>query len=763
LQNTLPIIRGDVGNYSLKSPDLETIIKLQLSRSGQTVYSDTQLDDLLYPAFQNVISFEWSNAYTHSLYSEKLLNFIPNFYDHTRGHVTNRMLTDLIGDHLTRLLNDNQSTFYNQESYRLDNFYGNVFPIEIDGDSTHEYLLEIKDKSGYYLSNYSFWITLDRNEEGEYKRLTNQLPWISGSSSILSPDTQFLDLTGDGFEDVILLESECNLGICDQEIHIAMGEETGLYWLSSLENILDNTDLSATYWYDIKVKTNPINHLPVISLTQFRDIGWDCVSSLTHEYQWIDGQESVDIHPEVFYKKVDKPALIEDFISNENQHAKCLIAKSLDSDLSEDTTTQIHILEAGFDLVDTLSPADQVFLLYRLGLLYSLLGDRVKTKTYIDHLNQSATQYSIPIAQSLMVELSDLPTDKINPYTLCIAAEKIAIPKNDILQNELIDKRKFVYDGFNEGYSAPLCDTRDILSNFLNSLSLSSNLSLEQSLRDNSIPFRLVNQMKPEVSKTTWVVVLEEDDPFALNQNETKLDDDNELQVYLYSEDSGWQFITSFKNSQILSTNLTDLTGDEIIDFAFTLPSQTPERSLCYSDEKPIDLFLISSLDREIIISFTDTLCLQGNQSPDLSIFLKDEDGNGILEIIEDYLEEELFDLSLITEVDKSMGPTIHQIPYPQLAQYMNKDVVLTQLTNHVLRGGNLSNTIERIWWYLEIWGKDDDLGEYITAQLQYLLALSYQGIGDNNKAIKMFFNIWSNQSNTTWAHLASSHLEYIP
>jgi hypothetical protein len=763
LQVTLPTIEGDISRYTFRNPDPETLLKLQLSRTGQMVYSDTQVDKLLYPAFHDIIDYEWNNAYTQSLYSESLFEQIPNFYDHSRGRLTNQMLIDLISDHLTGIFNASNKFFEDKATYATNNFYGRIFPIEIDGDPLPEWLVEVKDESGFYLSSYSFWMTFDQNNDSGYRRLTNQIPWIWGISSLNELDFQLSDLTGDGMTDIALLESNCSIDTCNRRFHIAIGNKSGHYLISSIPNIVDDTGVFTTNWAEINWTISPVNMLPVLSITFFQDIGWGCVTAAVQEYQWMNGEKQAHSILDKVYKRTDQSQQIEDIPDNDAHQGKCLIAKSLESSVESDLTEQINLLETSLNYFEDLALEDQVYLLYRLGLLHALDNDPERSMFYLNQIGILAEQNESTIANSLMTEIENIgSTHPYPPYNLCMAAEKISNPDIDASLNPLLEKVKYSYDGFEDGYPAPLCDIHTIASNYFRTLTIDPNQSPDQVLNEVGIPFRVIQKISPNPADPHWVITIETPGPpYPVDQeNLSRLNTGGELLVYWFTKGKGWELIKTLPLSSAITYNLTDITGDNIIDFAFFLPDTSPESSLCTIDEKPIDIFMITKLGNDSYITFEDTICLKSHEIISFVYLYHDEDKDGIPEIIEKYFEENLFDLTLLPETEANGQSAIYRKPYSELAIEINKDAILTDLTRRILKGSYSQDMINELEDYKELWGGDDPIGENIQAQINYLLALSYELNGERRKSVAYFYEIWANQPTTIWAYLASIHLE---
>jgi hypothetical protein len=763
LQVTLPPIQGEISNYSYRNPDPETIIKLQLSRTGQLVYSDTQLDKLLYPAFHDIINYEWENAYTQSLYTDSLFERIPSFYDHSRCLLTNQMLIDLIGDHLAGNFNESKKFLEDKDAYTVNNFVGRIFPIEIDGDPLPEWLVEVKDESGFYLSSYSFWMTFDQNENGVYRRLINQIPWIWGNSLMNELDFQLSDLTGDGLTDIALLESECSIGTCNLRYHIAMGKVSGHYLISSIPYIVDDIGVSSTNWAEISWSISPETILPVLSITYFQDIGWNCVTATEQEHQWLNGEEQINIIHDKVYKRTDQTHLIEEITHNDTQQAKCLIAQSLDSSIEDDITEQINLLETSLNYFDSLTLSNQVYLLYRLGLLHALQNDPERSKFYLDQIGILAENDESTIANSLITEIRDIDSNQpISPYELCITAERISQPGGDGLLNPLLEKQKFNYDGHEDGYPAPLCDIRTLISNCFSISTMEISKPPEHLLSECGIPFQIAQKISADPADQHWVIAIEAPGtPYPVEQeNPSGIKTGGELLVYWFTQGKGGELIKTSPLSPNITYNLSDITGDNSIDFVFFLPDPSLESSLCTIDERPIDFFMISALGNDLYITFADTICLKSHEILTFSNLFSDENQDGIPEIIEEYFEDNLFDLTLLLGIDTYDQPAIYQKPYSELAIDINKDAIITNLTRRVLKGSVPQALINELEFYKEMWGVDNQIGENIRAQINYLLAISYELNGERMKSMEYFFEIWANHPTTIWAYLASMHLE---
>lgn len=742
LQVSLPNLPGNESSTILIDASPEILIKLQLSRTGQFLYSNTQLDELLYPAIHEVIDFEWRRSYTHTNFSSDWFSLIPNFFDHSNGRLTNSMLTDLVGDYVIDQLNQDKWDLANKSSYTLPYFSGRVYAVEIDGDKTSEWLVEITNEDGFYLGENSFWITLDQNEKGNYRRLQNQIPWIYGKSYLDNPKGRVEDINGDGIVDIAILEESSALGDSNSRIHIARGGPDGF---SLLQTSLNQDPLISPGSYNTIYQwgLSPDNGLPVLKITTIQLLNpWPCEISTQKEYQWVGNLERV-----TGYQTIIPETPI------------CALAQAFSQDKAIEPAARISFLKATVHHPDGLSPEYQVYALYQMALLSSLAHEDGETRDYLNLLNSQSNPPSHPIASNLMERIRPLLQDDIiGAYQLCLAAESISGGISIIPGST-----SYPYVGYQEGYPLPLCDSREIITDVLNAIRFEPNLSPESQLQSAGLPVVLLQKIGVENS-VNWLAVIQSKTPYiSLDQTRAgKASNGAELLFFWFTPDQGGNLINTLSGVNFLESiliNHLDLTGDGIIDFALAFPTQNPGWANCDETDIPIDLYLITSLKGNWLVSFTYTLCLPEKETLDFTLVLQDQNNDGIVDLVANDFEQNLFDLTLLPDLPPDQPIQIYKPWYWGLYQQVNIDYLLNDLTLRTLSTPASSGIQSEIFYYLNQWGSFKLFSTDIRAHLNYLLALRYEFVGDHPKAIHYYYDIWKNQPDTIWAYLASSRL----
>jgi len=743
----LPEIRGSSNQYSLQPPSPEILINLQLSRTSQFMYSNNAIDELLYPSFHDILDFEWRQSYTHSLFTADFINLIPSFYDHSRGRLTEQMLTDLIGDYVTQEFINNNLPLDDLSSYDKSGFQGKMYRVEIDGDSESEWLVGIKNWDGYYLGEGSFWITLDRNYDGKIRRLENQIPWQSGISTVGESKGFLGDLTGDGKDDIAILEEGPDAPTPLLQFHLAKGSKNGFESITSSINKNNgmDEDIISYMWL-----TSPENLLPSLQITLTRKLlPWNCEIYSVKEYQWVNGDETV--------KDVESAKL---------NHPECLIALALDKEAAKDYEGAIQLLKLANNQKKSLSEETQVFLNFRLALLYLLENNQIPAEKYLRLIEEMTKQESVPIAVALHDQIYPLlQTEKIKPFDLCLAAEAIAKTSLKNMSRPDSVNIAYPYEGFEEGYPVALCDTREIMWKILSSIPIDMQEEIPEIIsKESGIPIAFSKRFSLSNAPSNWLVIIGDSNPGAFLDRSYPIDlaSEQELQVYWYSPEIGWEPVTRLPapmDFESLTWFSSDTTGDGIPEFGLALPAIQPEWANCTGNENPVTIFIITTLFETWPISLSTSYCQNQINSQDLRLLLGDKNRDGNVDIVAHYFDEELYDLSRLSEITPTIPGSI-QIPgYKDLYKQTNKDFIITRLTDLLLHVNDKSSLRSEIEFYLNRWGTDDEIGRIIYDQLNYLLALSYRLDGDETKAVNLFFDIWSHQSASIWSYLASSQL----
>ena len=757
IQVPLPKIPDNFSNLGLTHPDLEILLRLQLSRSAQMVYSDSPLEDLLYPAFNDVLDFEWEQVYTHTLYSDKLFELIPNFYDHSRGRLTNQMLMDLIGDHVIQVINNQKIILKDGSNYEIPNFSGESYRVEIDADSTPEWLVKVTNWDGFYLGEYHFWITLDQIQEGQYQRLINDIPLQSGWSEI-HPNQNFQDFDGDGIIDIVILEKRPGFGQGLIVPHVALGKPDGFHLISSTigEYPEDSYEHSSTEYNWI---TSPENGLPGLEIIQTRILTpWECQVTSVSEYQWRNGIQSV----------TDAPLSVPDT-------AICDIARAMDSQDTPDRETQIRLLNQAFDHPGNLSTEYQVFVLYRLALLYALEENDAVSRKSIERISDIAQAGVNPIATNLITQIQPLLTENlIFPYKLCLATENIAKDIPEDLWSPITGALAYPYEGYSAGYPSPLCDTREIQMEVLNKIDLPSEISpetVETQLIKAGISIRLVQPIENQDSIIGWLILIDNTNPDypADNAGADRFPTNDYTYAVWKIGNQDWQILTTFdlvENRDSIFVNSSDLTGDGIPEISIAYPNLSLLETDCIDNNIPYTLRTMTAIKDNWLVDYSETICQPADTSTDFKTILQDKNGDGIVDRTAAYFEEKefeagLMDLELLSEIPNENPWMVSRSPYWEIMQYINKAYILEDLNARFFETTNPADLQSEIEFYRDRWGTDDEIGRNIRANLNYLLGLSFELEGEKASAVELYFNIWRDQPDTIWSYLAASKVAY--
>ena len=741
---TLAPPQGDSSNYRLTLADPESLIQIARELTFKDEYfSDAEFGSASRFAYE-VIGYEWARAYSSEAYSSSFYNLLPieSGYD----WVPNEIKTDVIGDYLVDYFNDEKVEFEHDEYNNLpDGAYGITYKTEIDNDGFPEWLILVRDEKR--LGKGEFGLALNQNEDGSYTRMVNQLSYFYGFSRIEEPEFQIRDLNGDGVVDFAIEEIRCGFGTCIGIFHIIIGKPDGFHRIESTAGYGDNYASRNTYWSEAKWSISPDNNLPILEITWFRDLKpWDCIVFSKETYQWIGDTERVTTHP-----------------TTSPDTAICAIARAMDDEEAPDHKTQIQLLNYAYNHPDVLSEEWRVFVLYRLALLHALEREDWAARRYLDLLAKIAQTKATPIADSLSAKIEPLLSEKrLYPYKLCLAAEAISTLNAATDWNIFLGFLTYPYEGFSEGYPAPLCETRSIHLDALNALKVGPNQNLDELLLEVGVPLELAFSFDKSIIPSSWVIAFEDDDPNYYIRGKEKPDS---VYVYGYSDELGWFELKEIPSLyDQLQINLQDITGDGVPDLSFA-SFDTGDESC--ENEITYNVDMITSQVKGMLLTYLgghdDFVCVPQGQAIDFTQFLEDKNGDGYIDWVSNRLEQEYFDVSLLEELELGNSWIIHRLPFDgDLESLIDKSYIIRNIHSDFLTFDNPAELRDEIIFYRDRWGMDDVVGHYIRAHLDYLLALSYELQGNEDQAIEIYYRIWRDQSETIWAYMAASRLEYV-
>ncbi len=704
----LPPVQGEASNYRLVTPSPAFLLDFQIFNNLQET-NRVNLD---------VLRFEWQRVYT---YSPELMDIVKRNSEH--WSYSPEILISVVGDYVVEQFN--QKGFNFEEDY----FWLDKNEIEIDQDSTPEWLVSIQNP---YLiwGDDTFSIVVDQIEDGHFTRLVDQLPWYYGYPEIRAKDEQLQDMDGDGVMDVVIFEEQNGFGLTKLDVHVAFGRSDGLYvTLPAITKYGDiNTD---SYGYEpLEWFLSPTNGLPVLKISEFRELPWGCRVITYTEYQWVGGTERSTFHDAGF-----------------PETPECAIARAQ----SADRRDAIQYLNFAYNS-GTLSPENQVFVLYQLALFHTLEGESWAAKNYLDALIDLADQ-QIPIADNLTEQIQPLLEEvNISPSKLCLASEAIAQDIPDQYWNALQGVLAYPYEGLSEGYPTPLCNISAIQQE-LNIIKFDPDVSPETSLKEKGIPVKLVAHVTFPDSTKMWLVVIEEREPALISLGLGNV----HTRVFGFTQKQGWQEIAQFFTSfDLIQLNLTDATGDGILDIAFAYPNQSYPQ--CQEDETSYDISVLTALSENWIVFYGENDFCQPEGEPfNLLALLEDKNADGIVDWGVTLLEERDYDVALLAEIEPEQTWYYGQ----DLAPLIERRDVIYDLTDQFFTSPTPALLRPDLEFYRTRWGTGDDpTSEQIYAHLTYLLALTYELEGGESQAVKLFYDIWTNHPDTLWAYLAAARLQ---
>ncbi len=586
------------------------------------------------------------------------------------------------------------------------------------------------------------WMTIGQHEDSTYFKTSQPLLTFWGSQHIENPEYQIRDVNGDGITDFVINQTIGGFGEFATLYHVILGSHDEMHVIESTARAGDNSGRLLTYWTEEQWSLSPDNHLPMLELTRFEDLTpWDCIISSKKTYQWIGNRERVTEYP-VTYPDT----------------AICKIAYAETGDFA-DRRERIRLLNAAYNHKDGLSSEYKVFVLYKLALLHALEGEDWAARQYINVLNQIAATGETPIAAYLSETIQPLLEEPIvQPYKLCLAAEALQQFSDKTPGNLFTGFSTYPYTGFQEGYQGALCNSMDILPDVLNTISPAGNP--EDALHNAGIPTMFTVSFEHASHPATWLVAVPEDDPEYLL---TGAPNGQVVFFYAYNPEIGWKELgkVSFFADIVFQTD--DINRDGVPDVAVVTKSPYKD-NICKGSLYESKLLITQVEGRTLLYNAPYHICLPKDQIFDFDTFLADENQDGTVDWVTNELAKN-YDTSVILDTpEDALRDQLWFATPEQVFGNGNPETLFENLATQVLTSTTPWEYRDEILRYKGRWTTDEnEEGRNLRAGLDYLLALTYELEGNEDQAKAAFFEIWQNESDTVWAYLAASRLEYWP
>ncbi|NUM46044.1 MAG: hypothetical protein HUU38_15160 [Anaerolineales bacterium] len=733
----------DVNDYALTLPWPETLIQLDLLNSLPE-YDEAAWNqgELRTGGFSATLLFEWQRTFSQNLNQVgQLTHFLQSGEEDYDFYVNSQVIVDILSEAAYQYFNLNNFKLVDQEWWSVEEYYmyGISYQVEIDRDQGSEWLVQVNTGTPHT----SFWLTLNENQDGTYSRLDSSMSYQVGYFVTEKEPILIEDLSGDGLTDVLLTNVIRGIGEWVEVLEFVKGSPDGFEYVSAFYEVSEM--FFARYDYSYTFSTSPDTGLPMMIVNRTRQIGWNCETTSSRKIHWVNGVEQIII------LDTEQPDSIN-----------CDIARSVDIEKPPDNQDAIRWLNYAYSQGD-LSPENQIYVLFRLALLYSLKGDSWASENYLNAIIELAKNNAHPIAVALAQQLQPLfQQNQILPYKLCLAAESIELPIP--YYSYYSGPSAYSYEGLPDGYPTPLCDTREIQLEVLNSLEFDASTSPESVLQDAGFPVLTVEQAPSSSFGNTWLTLIDDDSPDYLAGN--VLDFDHKIYLLRFIENEGWDILTSFDYPDYLDWINQDFTGDGIPEIGIVYKYDNPEYTPCELGENQYSAYLLSHLaENWNILYFDNQICLPMNIPFAFEDVLQDKNGDGRVDWVINQLEADNYDVALLETIPATRTLAVHLVSYDSdLEPLISKTAILGDLTTRFFESPTPSLLRPDLEFYRTRWGTGaDPTSEQIYAHLTYLLALTYELEGDETQAAALFYDLLANHPDTLWAYLAASRLVLKP
>ncbi len=736
-----PILpKGDSQDYELFPLAFDNSVILQLGSLGYRQTSECYrcVDESL--QFSQIVDYETTRlnplGFSADDYSH-FLHLLSDGFDKENWYVIWEWPQSLI-DNFSLItltyLNEKGTQFTNLSEYEEDFFTATAYQLELDHDPESEWLIRVIANEYPLLT----WIVLDQADNGTYRLLSDELWNARDINSFAMEVGNLSDLNGDGLTDVILvLDSYFGFGLYVLRFNTAFGSPDGLTKVSEIDVSYSGQGREFPE-YEFRTAENGLWELVI---TETKYWAWDCTTEDVTTYSWAGGIEHVT------------PNL------HQLESIQCLIAEAVDIYEPPETPVAILWLERALSLdisQNTLRPEERNYVYYKLALLNLLEGKTSAARYHLSFIQAASDQGTPEIAVNLWGEIEPLPgADKLVPYSLCLASQNLALTITDI--SIFGDIYSYPYQGFEPGYSTPLCESTDLTLEILDGLSFNSYASLETALQSAGLTVNQIVTVTLSEPSTAFLVILQETNTPHEYGYDYPYDPSKSLRAFGYLEGYGWQYQFYLPpDFKILAVN-SDVTGDGINEIGY---AYRKVYEYCSPEEDSYDIAIISGIGFGYADIVNMSVCVNEIGGFHWENFLEDKNGDGLSDWIVKTRFSVLDDPSLIAEAPVEIPWLLDWNAWRTLPEH-NKRTLVTDLHTRFLTSPSPASLRPEIEFYRDRWGAgDDEISSQIYAHLTYLLALTYELEGDETTAVELFHDIWANHPNTLWAQLAASRLQ---
>ena len=719
----LPPILYPLSDYRLATPPVDMLLGLLTEANRQYWqsydYQDTDDKYLLQSdahSVEDAIIFAIRHYYPDGLPEAQQILSI-DWSDYGPSTLDPELFTDGVFDYVKTIRLEGRKPLSGPS------FTADVYSVELDGDSKSEWLLRIVSEKFYALT----WLTLDEVDDGSYRQL----------GSDLTPDYMFFedrapfvlgveDLTGDGRIDLIIAQDNYVWGTTFGFVEALRGTPNGFKSMTFVP-----TRSFALQEPTVHEVRQDESGKPFLYISHNNDINWGCFWKTEEFYRWPNG---IERHTTTGSEPPDRP--------------QCAVAQAVSLSKPPKNPTAIRSLESALKDFATDPPGEpeyELFIHYRLAILYALEGNESSARRHLEWLKNfydtTLANKNVPYTQFVKESIAvELESPKINPVRLCDAMySNTHLFVESLYYVQAIYAVK-AYPLAPDPYPPAFCPLDDVLKQEASKLKIDIGKSPIDTFT--KAGFTVVTGQHAPLTQgaDSWIVVVELSRPRVL----PVIDGQVGPTVHEFQPPTG----------PLLWLN-EDLTGDNLKEVAFAYPVQP---NYCQTGESAYDLIVAAPQTVASGSFVSGMVCLSTDQSFDLRTFLADTDGDKISDWVKSRLDSSRSNSTFISHdpswltFDELMA--LSQIPNETTSQS------LTNLDKEFYESKNFVEVRQLLEKAREAVPTDDPNGPRAKQHLAYLIAFSYELEGRTEDAIQAYFDIWRSQPHTLWVNLAASHLE---
>ena len=622
-------------------------------------------------------------------------------------------------------INSQKIQFNENQSLSVDGVTFVPHPIDLNRDGEPEWFVEVSFER-YYNRDHSYeyytWLLLKHKADGSYSVLPNEIPITFQYADWDHPYIQLdlsHDLNGNGIKDVILSEMSYFAGGVSGNVYIYFWNGTNLSYVNQIRLPPINPQYGESYQSSFSVADSNQDGREEIHITWPRFAEFGCTWETTITYQW-DGEKFIETS-----QNEDIPI--------ESGRTECFISKALWSTSPEDKTFWFE--EALRSLPPDASPDLVSWVHLRLMAAYLGQGKDAEAQQALQNLVKNKENGNFTEAVRKTIKSSGT-----SPLEVCkkIHDQASELAKEYQYFNSDIDGY-LAYGGYplsHEPGPNKVCPYDELPFDRLLSQRISAEINPVEGFGKAGFELRFAQTLNADIDpELEWLVFYED------------------RLTILDSISGKWraEFIRNIENPISIQAVAQDITEDQLPEILVVAELSEPRVNVdgpCQTGDNNYSVMTIdlskSGYER---VDIDDYDC-QSDPPPDL---LTDAGVARLVSLAKDYgsngqKPDWYFMVGLPGKPDSAR----------------NIDDYVRSIEKAILSGVDLDPSQSKIIALLEYIPVDDLQGLAMRHQLQYLLGLSYEIEGANEKAVNAYLELIRNAPDLAWSWLAWTRLKPI-